>query len=150
MHWATETCRSFQVHFNIEYIAHLLVICCKYIQNTRYTRLQNDELFVRMAGFGPSQIRNLANKKYALCIFIRCTFNFSDSQSLHLLHKVPLHSITIFSFPFGCVENETCQMIVTKSRKTYLKPRLVNMQMHLLFDSAGYRRFYVWVCVAVR
>jgi len=122
---------------------HLLVICCKYMQNARYTQFQDEELFVRMAGFGPSPISE--PRKYEVCItyfhssfhsvvwFPATTFatRSTISQSNHLF------------FPFGCVENGTSQMTVVKSRKTYLKSRLVDMQMHLLFDSAGYRWFYL-------
>jgi hypothetical protein len=41
MHWDSETCRSYQIQLGIKYVVRLLVICCKYQQNSRYTKFRD-------------------------------------------------------------------------------------------------------------
>ena len=52
MHWGIETCSCFQIQLSIKYVVHLLVICCKYQRNSRYTKFR-DMGFVGFTSYLP-------------------------------------------------------------------------------------------------
>jgi hypothetical protein len=85
MHWGIETCRRFFRSLSIRYNVHLLVICCIYMQNARYTEFQDElSLLCRSVCSVRKASRLRLYDRGAMVQFPADARQFSLLRSLHL------------------------------------------------------------------
>jgi hypothetical protein len=106
-----ETCRGFfQIQLSIKYIVHLLVICCKYMQNAWYAQFQDYT----------SIYKHILVTRYILKTwpYLKCDYYSKEEEVLLNFHRVSLLHMPLFAEWYTlntdniiCVYKSNCTLV---------------------------------------